>query len=343
MARQVVAGTDGQAAMVQRLVNWFRSGRFQYSTAAQPESPQGTPAVVTFLTRTKVGNCQTFTDAFAMMAQSLGIPVRVAVGFTSGARKPSGLTTVTGADAHTWPQVFVGPKPRWESVEPTPASSATAIGPAGVIGVGPVSTRTSPMLPTAETNANESGDSNKPHDGACIDVSNVNGAKRLVGESTGHGHDPRCVRALDHLGLRRARGPLSSAWLRRPAGRGSGVASSRFAAVLEAWRESDRSLAKVGLGCPLGPDASRPRPPTSRSDRRIGLHRERTPLEADRLGLEQLVSDVESLALLEREVRYGGRWSETRRRLRRGPPLDGSGVAALPPPRPNGPGPDPDP
>ena len=43
MARQVVAGTDGQAAMVQQLVNWFRSGRFQYSTAAQPVSPRRIP------------------------------------------------------------------------------------------------------------------------------------------------------------------------------------------------------------------------------------------------------------------------------------------------------------
>ena len=262
MARQVVAGTDGQAAMVQQLVNWFRSGRFQYSTAAQPVSPHGSPVVVSFLTRTKVGNCQTFTDAFAMMAQSLGIPVRVAVGFTSGTRKPSGQSTLTGADAHTWPQVFVDPKSGWESVEPTPASSATAIAPAGVLGVGPRSTRTSPTLPKQSRHADQCGESNKPVDDACPDVGNPDGAKRLAGESAGRRHDAGCAGTLAHCGRRRSRGhscqpgrggppeeiPQSP---RAPAGSGRGVAGVGSIAR-QTWPR-----------LPVRPDASRPRPQTS--------------------------------------------------------------------------------
>jgi transglutaminase-like putative cysteine protease len=306
MARQVVAGTDGQAAMVQQLVNWFRSGRFQYSTAAQPVSPHGSPVVVSFLTRTKVGNCQTFTDAFAMMAQSLGIPVRVAVGFTSGTRKPSGQSAVTGADAHTWPQVFVDPKSGWESVEPTPASSATAIAPTGVLGVGPRSTRTSPTLPkqsrqTPTSVASPTSRSTTPvPTSATPTVPNVSPESRPVaGVTQGVPALWLIVGAVALVGIL--------------VGVAAAVRRRRFRsrleppqAVVEAWRESDRSLARLGLGCPSGRthlDHVRQLREAIVGLRWIGSESS----QAERLGLEQLVSDVESLALLEREVRYGGR------------------------------------
>ncbi len=303
MARQVAAGSYDQTEMVQRLVNWFRSGRFQYSTAAQPVSPRGTTPVVAFLTRTRVGNCQTFTDAFAMMAQSLGIPVRVAVGFTSGAREPGGETVVTGADAHTWPEVYGGPGSGWKSVEPTPASSVTAIVPPSVRGVGPVQKGTPTTLP-AQT----------PTSAASLTSPTISPAPTSVTPTVPIVPPERqsvqgnaylapilwilfaCVvlggalfALVTLVRRRRIRGHL------RPG-----------EAVLEAWWESDRSLARLGLGCP------RSRTPLDHAhilrEAMFGLPDTGWKFaESDRLGLEQLVRDVESLALLEREARYGGR------------------------------------
>ena len=303
MARQVVAGSNERAEMVQRLVNWFRSGRFQYSTAAQPESPRGTTPVVAFLTRTKVGNCQTFTDAFAMMAQSLGIPVRVAVGFTSGARQRNGTTVVTGADAHTWPEVFGGPGSGWESVEPTPASSVTAILPLDVRGVGPVSrstpstsptqTPTSVSSPTSQTTSTTPASTTPT-------VTNDSSESQPVPDAAHQAPGPWILVA--YIVLAAAFLTVIALVRRRKARHHVGPGQ----AVLEAWSEADQSLARLGLGCPRSrtplDHASTLREAISGLPGRGGKS-----TEANRPTLEQLVSDVESLALLERAARYGDR------------------------------------
>ena len=64
------------------LESWLRqTGGFRYD-----ESPPHTtgPPLVAFLTQTKAGYCQHFAGAMAVMLRLLGIPSRVAVGFTSG-------------------------------------------------------------------------------------------------------------------------------------------------------------------------------------------------------------------------------------------------------------------
>jgi hypothetical protein len=302
MARQVTAGSEDEAQMVQRLVNWFRSGRFQYSAAAQPVSRETDP-VVAFLTRTKVGNCQTFTDAFAMMAQSLGIPVRVAVGFTSGAREPSGETVVTGADAHTWPEVFGGPDSGWESVEPTPASSITAIVPPNIRGVAPVPTNT-PATQPAPTPISSASPTSLAASPAPTSVTPTVPNFSSEGQSVQGGvhRAPVLWILLACVVLGAALFALVTLVRRRTFRAHVGPRQ----AVLEAWWESDRWLARLGLGCP------RSRTPL---DHAHGLREAIFGVpdtgwkfaQSDRLDLEQLVSDVESLALLEREARYGER------------------------------------
>ena len=49
----------------------------------------------------------------AVMARSLGIPARLAVGFTPGQADPAGgARTVRGHNAHAWPELFL-PQTGW--------------------------------------------------------------------------------------------------------------------------------------------------------------------------------------------------------------------------------------
>lgn len=57
------------------------------------------------------------------MARSLGIPSRVAIGFTPGELADDGLFHVTGRQAHAWPEVFLAGA-GWVSFEPTPGRGA---------------------------------------------------------------------------------------------------------------------------------------------------------------------------------------------------------------------------
>lgn len=98
---------------------WFRNGGgFQYSLEAPPEN--GSSAVADFLER-RSGYCVHFASAMALMARTLGIPARVAVGFLPGEPQPDGSRTVSQQDVHAWPELYFEGA-GWMRFEPTPAT-----------------------------------------------------------------------------------------------------------------------------------------------------------------------------------------------------------------------------
>jgi transglutaminase-like putative cysteine protease len=104
------------------LQQWFtQTGGFSYSlNTAEPSTAAG---LARFLTVTKRGYCQQFAFAMAVMARLLGIPSRVAVGFTAGT--PTGASTwvVKTSDAHAWPELYFQGA-GWLRFEPTPSGVA---------------------------------------------------------------------------------------------------------------------------------------------------------------------------------------------------------------------------
>ena len=101
------------------LETWFRtSGGFAYTN--RPPLTGG-PALVDFVTKTRAGYCQHFAGAMALMLRYLGVPARVAVGFSSGtydSRK--GIWRVTDHDAHAWVEVWFRGF-GWLPFDPTPS------------------------------------------------------------------------------------------------------------------------------------------------------------------------------------------------------------------------------
>ncbi|HEY1317049.1 MAG TPA: transglutaminaseTgpA domain-containing protein [Gaiella sp.] len=99
------------------LERWFRAeGRFTYDE--QPPRSSGQPPLVDFVERTRTGYCQHFAGAMTLMLRMLGIPSRVAVGFTAGTWK-GGVWTVTDYQAHAWVEAwFAGYG--WLTFDPTP-------------------------------------------------------------------------------------------------------------------------------------------------------------------------------------------------------------------------------
>jgi transglutaminase-like putative cysteine protease len=115
MARQVTAGADTTYDAAVALQNWFRS-EFTYSLDVQ--RGHSDTAIESFLIE-RVGYCEQFAATFAAMARTLGIPSRVAVGFTTGLPGADGWYSVRGKNAHAWPEVWfdgIG----WVPFEPTP-------------------------------------------------------------------------------------------------------------------------------------------------------------------------------------------------------------------------------
>jgi transglutaminase-like putative cysteine protease len=105
-----------------KLQQELSSAPFRYDKAAAPGEGCGSLDV---LMRSGRGTVAQFATAFALAARTLGLPARIAVGYTRG--MVSGDTvTVTDADAYAWPQVLFGGI-GWVTFDPAPkASSARA-------------------------------------------------------------------------------------------------------------------------------------------------------------------------------------------------------------------------
>jgi len=119
LARDIVIGADSGFQAAIDLQNYFRDN-FQYSLDAPRLG--GERSHVEFIER-RSGYCEQFSSTFAAMARAIGLPARVAVGFTPGATDGGGTFTVRGQHAHAWPEVWfdgVG----WLMFEPTPGRGA---------------------------------------------------------------------------------------------------------------------------------------------------------------------------------------------------------------------------
>jgi transglutaminase-like putative cysteine protease len=122
VAEQVVnaakAKTQFQDAVA--LQDWLTSSAFKYTTDAP--SIVDAHGLATFLTSTKRGYCQQFSFAMAVLARLLGIPSRVAYGYTAGTAEPGGTWEVTTHDAHAWPELYFQGY-GWLRFEPTPSGA----------------------------------------------------------------------------------------------------------------------------------------------------------------------------------------------------------------------------
>lgn len=93
--------------------------QYEYSLDL-PQPPEDQDVVDYFLFDLQKGYCDYFATAMVVMARSVGVPARVAVGYASGAYDPQTDTyTVTQADAHSWVEVYF-PRHGWIRFEPTP-------------------------------------------------------------------------------------------------------------------------------------------------------------------------------------------------------------------------------
>jgi transglutaminase-like putative cysteine protease len=145
----VNATTDFEKAVA--LQDWFRDPKngFTYSTRHVPGN--GIDTMVSFLTNNRSGYCEQYAAAMALMARTLDIPARVAVGFLSPnrVRDTSNTYVYSAHDLHAWPELYfsgVG----WVRFEPTPRAQTST--PPYTNGVVPTS-----GIPTTNPSATTTG------------------------------------------------------------------------------------------------------------------------------------------------------------------------------------------
>lgn len=118
LARQVTAGAATPYDQATAIEQFLRGFTYNDQISAPPP---GVNAVNYFLFDVQQGYCDYYASSFAMMARSLGIPTRVAAGYSQGEYLPeAGVYRVREFNGHSWPEVFF-PGYGWVEFEPTAA------------------------------------------------------------------------------------------------------------------------------------------------------------------------------------------------------------------------------
>lgn len=124
-AEEVTSAASNDYERAVALQDYFRSGDFRYSEQAPVESGydgNGMEVIARFLEE-RAGYCVHFSSSMAVMARSLGIPARIAIGYLPGSRDGTddgrAVYQVGTQDLHAWPELYFEGA-GWLKFEPTP-------------------------------------------------------------------------------------------------------------------------------------------------------------------------------------------------------------------------------
>ncbi|MGH3830059.1 MAG: transglutaminaseTgpA domain-containing protein, partial [Pseudonocardiaceae bacterium] len=127
LAVRVTAGTRTAFDATVALNQWFTqpSNGFRYDLRTAPGNSGD--ALVDFLFTGRRGYCEQFASAMAIMLRTLGMPARVAIGFTPGT-VTGNSRLITTDDAHAWVEAWF-PGVGWLPFDPTPRSDGHTVTP----------------------------------------------------------------------------------------------------------------------------------------------------------------------------------------------------------------------
>jgi protein-glutamine gamma-glutamyltransferase len=132
LARRLVDAQPTDYDAVRAIQDHLRS-EYEYSEFP----PRRSDPIAAFLFEDRIGYCQQFSGAMALMLRMAGIPSRVVSGFAPGTReRERDVFRVEDFDAHAWVEVYfngIG----WVAFDPTPSAA-------------PASSQQVPGLPTAD-------------------------------------------------------------------------------------------------------------------------------------------------------------------------------------------------
>jgi transglutaminase-like putative cysteine protease len=113
-ARAITAAASTPYDQAIALQNWFRGFTYDLSFSAGHSQT----AMQEFLAQRR-GYCEQFAGTFAAFARVVGLPSRVAIGFTQGELRDDGRYYVHDKHAHAWPEIYFDGL-GWVPFEPTP-------------------------------------------------------------------------------------------------------------------------------------------------------------------------------------------------------------------------------
>ena len=116
LALKLRAPSGGAPQSIDRLSNWFRKEKFFYTL-----NPGRTASLSAFLFASKVGFCEHYAAAAAVLLRAMGFPSRVVIGFQGAERNELGdYWIVRNRNGHAWAETWIDQGTRgghWQRVD----------------------------------------------------------------------------------------------------------------------------------------------------------------------------------------------------------------------------------
>ena len=126
IAQRIVADIDESDPMgrARALEAFLRdSTEFQYELQPVERDP-GVDPVEDFVTRHRIGHCEFFASALALMLRQVGIPSRLVVGYKGGEWTDKSYYLVRNLHAHAWVEAYIEPSDKLQGTEDDAAARA---------------------------------------------------------------------------------------------------------------------------------------------------------------------------------------------------------------------------
>ncbi len=124
---ELIAGGEHRPRRLAEQVERYLARNYSYSLDAAPRRFEPDP-VGWFLTEGRAGHCEYFAGSMVVLLRSLGVPSRMVGGYAGGSSTPSGREVlVRQANAHTWVEVWLGPREGWQVFDPTPGEGVPGL------------------------------------------------------------------------------------------------------------------------------------------------------------------------------------------------------------------------
>ncbi|MFI9817159.1 transglutaminase family protein [Saccharothrix variisporea] len=158
LAREITRDQNNAFDKATALYSYFTDGTQGFTYTTDTGGAQTSDALRDFVMTGKRGFCEQYASAMAIMARSVGLPSRVALGFTAGF--PVGdAQTITTQDAHAWVEIYF-PGYGWTVFDPTPLSDGRGVVPPYIAGReaddeedNPTAVTTTTTTPTTSTSS----------------------------------------------------------------------------------------------------------------------------------------------------------------------------------------------
>jgi transglutaminase-like putative cysteine protease len=122
LADDLHAANPQTSAYVRAVLHYFQSQHFRLSTDPGRLGPD---PVAEFLFQTKVGFCEHYASAFAVLMRAAHVPARMVVGYRGGEYNSyGGFYLVSQSNAHAWDEIWSDERHEWMRVDPTTVISA---------------------------------------------------------------------------------------------------------------------------------------------------------------------------------------------------------------------------